>query len=138
MSTEATLTCKGRTTIPKSIRDSLRMKAGDRMSFTLMPDGVVLMRVNNKRVSELAGLFVPAHGGPPPGPDQDIPGCIHIPVMRLTTVAAYPEFSRRTLRRTVRMNEVGMNSLSLFAGVPAPLRGATHWRVTTSVSFRRH
>ena len=57
MSTEATLTSKGQTTIPKSIRDSLGMKAGDRMSFTLMPDGVVVMRVKNKRVSELAGLL---------------------------------------------------------------------------------
>jgi hypothetical protein len=33
------------------------MKTGDRMSFTLMPDGVVLMRVKNKRVSGLAGLL---------------------------------------------------------------------------------
>jgi antitoxin PrlF len=33
------------------------MKAGDRMSFTLMPDGVVLMRVKNKSASELAGLL---------------------------------------------------------------------------------
>jgi antitoxin PrlF len=57
MSTEATLTSKGQTTIPKSIRDSLRMKAGDRMSFTLMPDGVVLMRVKNKRLSGLAGAL---------------------------------------------------------------------------------
>jgi AbrB family looped-hinge helix DNA binding protein len=45
MSTEATLTSKGQTTIPKPIRDSLGMKAGDRMSFTLMADGVVVMRV---------------------------------------------------------------------------------------------
>ena len=51
MSTEATLTSKGQTTIPKAIRDSLGMKTGDRMSFTLMPDGVVVMRVKNKRVS---------------------------------------------------------------------------------------
>lgn len=57
VSTDATLTSKGQTTIPKSIRDSLRMKRGERMSFTLMPDGVVLMRVKNKRVSELAGLL---------------------------------------------------------------------------------
>jgi hypothetical protein len=33
------------------------MKTGDRMSFTLMPDGIVVMRVKNKRVSELAGLL---------------------------------------------------------------------------------
>ena len=57
MNTDATLTSKGQTTIPKPIRDSLGMKAGDKMSFTLMPDGVVLMRVKNKRVSELAGLL---------------------------------------------------------------------------------
>lgn len=48
---------KGQTTSPKAIRDGLNMKAGDRMTFTLMPDGVVIMRVKNKRVSELAGLL---------------------------------------------------------------------------------
>ena len=57
MSTEATLTSKGQTTIPKLIRDTLRMKAGDRMTFTLMPDGVVVMRVKNKSVSKLAGVL---------------------------------------------------------------------------------
>lgn len=57
MSTDATLTSKGQTTIPKAIRDGLHMKAGDRMTFTLMPDGVVIMRVKNKHVSHLAGLL---------------------------------------------------------------------------------
>ena len=57
MSTDATLTSKGQTTIPKKIRDGLHMKTGDRMTFTLMPDGVVIMRVKNKHVSELAGLL---------------------------------------------------------------------------------
>ena len=57
MDTSATLTSKGQTTIPKQIRDSLGLKAGDRMTFTLMPDGVVVMRVKNKRVSDLAGLL---------------------------------------------------------------------------------
>ena len=57
MTTDATLTSKGQTTIPKPIRDRLDMKAGDRMTFTLMPDGVVLMRVKNRRVAELAGLL---------------------------------------------------------------------------------
>ena len=44
MSNEATLTSKGQTTVPKAIRDSLSMKAGDRMTFTLMPDATVVMR----------------------------------------------------------------------------------------------
>lgn len=57
MSTDATLTSKGQTTIPKEIRDSLGMKAGDRMSFTLMADSTVVMRVKSKSITELAGML---------------------------------------------------------------------------------
>jgi AbrB family looped-hinge helix DNA binding protein len=57
MPNDATLTSKGQTTIPKEIRDSLSMKAGDRMTFTLMPDGTVVMRVKTKNVAELAGVL---------------------------------------------------------------------------------
>ena len=55
MTTEATLTSKGQTTIPKDIRESLHMKTGDRMTFTLLPDGTVLMRVKNKSAMNVAG-----------------------------------------------------------------------------------
>ena len=57
MSTDATLTSKGQTTIPKEIRDGLSIKAGDRMTFTLMPDGTVVMRVKTKSVTALAGVL---------------------------------------------------------------------------------
>ena len=57
MTTEATLTSKGQTTIPREIRDSLGMKAGDRMTFTLMPDATVVMRVKSKSITELAGVL---------------------------------------------------------------------------------
>lgn len=57
MATNATLTSKGRTTIPKQIRDQLGMKPGDRMSFTLMSDGVVLLRVKNKHLTDIAGML---------------------------------------------------------------------------------
>ena len=57
MSTDATLTSKGQTTIPKEIRDELGIKPGDRMTFTLMPDSTVIMRVKNKTVSELSGAL---------------------------------------------------------------------------------
>ena len=57
MASEATLTSKGQTTIPKEIRDGLSMKAGDRMTFTLMPDGTVVMRVKNKSIAEMAGVL---------------------------------------------------------------------------------
>ncbi len=57
MPNEATLTSKGQTTIPKEIRDSLSMKPGDRMTFTLMPDATVVMRLKTKSVTELAGML---------------------------------------------------------------------------------
>ena len=57
MPTAATLTSKGQTTIPKEIRDSLGIKPGDRMTFTLMPDATVVMRVKTKRATDLAGLL---------------------------------------------------------------------------------
>jgi len=55
MTTDATLTSKGQITIPKEIRDSLHMKAEDRMTFTLMPDATVVMRVKSKSIIKLAG-----------------------------------------------------------------------------------
>jgi antitoxin PrlF len=55
MTTDATLTSKGQTTIPKEIRDGLQIKEGDRMTFTLLPNGTVLMRVKNKSALSVGG-----------------------------------------------------------------------------------
>ena len=57
MPTDATLTSKGQTTIPKEIRDGLGMKPGDRMTFTLMPDATVVMRVKSRSVIDLGGML---------------------------------------------------------------------------------
>ena len=54
---DSTLTSKGQTTIPKEIRDSLGMKAGDHMTFTLMPGGTVVMRLKTRRLADLAGTL---------------------------------------------------------------------------------
>jgi antitoxin PrlF len=55
MSTEATSTSEGQTTIPEEIRGALRMKPGDRMTFTLLPDSTILVRVKNKSAMSVAG-----------------------------------------------------------------------------------
>ena len=52
----ATLTSKGQTTIPKEIRDSLGLKAQDKLNFTLLPNGTVIMRAKNKSLLDLAGI----------------------------------------------------------------------------------
>ncbi len=53
----ATLTSKGQTTIPKEIRDRLGLKPQDKLNFTLLSDGTVIMRVKNKSLSEVARLI---------------------------------------------------------------------------------
>lgn len=57
LASDATLTSKGQTTIPREIRDSLGLKSGDRMTFTLLPDGTVIMRAKNKSILDLAGML---------------------------------------------------------------------------------
>jgi antitoxin PrlF len=51
----STLTSKGQTTIPQEIRESLGMQCGDKISYTQMPDGCVIMRVKSGSVLDLAG-----------------------------------------------------------------------------------
>ena len=57
MTRYATPSSRGQTTIPKDIRESLGMKTGDRMTFTLMHDGTVVMRVKNKSILDLGGML---------------------------------------------------------------------------------
>jgi AbrB family looped-hinge helix DNA binding protein len=66
MTAAATLTSKGQTTIPKEIREALGMKAGDRMTFTAMPDGTVVMRLKNRNLMEQAGSLARAGRKPVP------------------------------------------------------------------------
>ena len=53
----ATLTSKGQTTIPRDIRDALGLKPKDRIHYTLMPDGTVIMRAKTRSIVELKGVL---------------------------------------------------------------------------------
>jgi antitoxin PrlF len=54
---DSTLNSKGQTTIPKDIREGLGLKAGDRLSFTLLTDGTVILRAKTRRLLDLAGVL---------------------------------------------------------------------------------
>ena len=43
----ATVTSKGQITLPKAIRDLLRLGAGDRVDFIVMDDAVVVPRASS-------------------------------------------------------------------------------------------
>ncbi|MCZ6522256.1 MAG: type II toxin-antitoxin system PrlF family antitoxin [Alphaproteobacteria bacterium] len=59
----ATLTSKGQTTIPKSVREKLALKAGDRLEFLVQDDGAVLMIAATVSLDDLEGML-----SPPPRP----------------------------------------------------------------------
>ena len=53
----ATLTSKGQTTIPKDIRDSLGLQGQDRLEFTLLADGTVIMRAKKRQLADAFGML---------------------------------------------------------------------------------
>ncbi|RPJ16751.1 MAG: AbrB/MazE/SpoVT family DNA-binding domain-containing protein [Desulfobacteraceae bacterium] len=53
--TIATLTTKGQVTIPKAVRDSMRINAGDRIEFIITEGGEALIRPITKKVDDVFG-----------------------------------------------------------------------------------
>jgi AbrB family looped-hinge helix DNA binding protein len=54
---EATLTSKGQVTIPKRVREHLRLSTGDRVDFVVTDQGDVLLRPARRDIRELRGLL---------------------------------------------------------------------------------
>ena len=42
---ESSITVKGQTTLPKAVRDSLAVKAGDKVRYVILDEGVLIMPV---------------------------------------------------------------------------------------------
>ena len=53
----ATVTSKGQLTLPKAIRDLLRLGAGDRVDFIVKDDGTVVVSPATVDVRDLKGLL---------------------------------------------------------------------------------
>ena len=54
---DAKLTSKGQITIPKEVRDYLKLRAGDSIRFDLQPNGRVVLRSRNVRLMDLCGAL---------------------------------------------------------------------------------
>jgi antitoxin PrlF len=50
----STLTSKGQTTIPQEVRSAANLQPGDRMHFTVLADGTIIMRVKNRSIRDIA------------------------------------------------------------------------------------
>ena len=58
---ESSITSKGQITLPKAVRDSLAVKAGDRVRYVIVDEGVLMMPVRS--TSRLFGSL--KYNGPP-------------------------------------------------------------------------
>ena len=54
---EATLTSKGQVTIPKAVRDALKLRTGDRLDFRVADDGAVTLVPVTRPVAALKGML---------------------------------------------------------------------------------
>jgi len=55
---DGTLTSKGQTTIPREVRDFLKLKPGDKLEFKLNTDnGTVTLKASNIHVFDLKGML---------------------------------------------------------------------------------
>jgi AbrB family looped-hinge helix DNA binding protein len=59
---ESAITVKGQATIPKPIREHLRLKPGDRVKFFIHPDGSVVL-LPKLPASALRGMLKPRRRG---------------------------------------------------------------------------
>jgi AbrB family looped-hinge helix DNA binding protein len=50
----ATITSKGQTTIPKSVREAAGLRAGDRIHFAVLPDGTIIVRAKTRSIRDIA------------------------------------------------------------------------------------
>jgi AbrB family looped-hinge helix DNA binding protein len=50
----ATITSKGRTTIPKDVRAAANLKPGDRIHFTVLEDRTIIVRVKSRSIRDIA------------------------------------------------------------------------------------
>ena len=60
---ESSITVKGQTTLPKAVRESLSVKAGDRVRYVILDEGVLIMPVRS--TGRLYGSL--RYEGPPVG-----------------------------------------------------------------------
>ncbi|GAA4342302.1 hypothetical protein GCM10023144_44180 [Pigmentiphaga soli] len=59
---ESTLTAKGQTTVPASVREALGAAPGTRLVWHVAPDGSILVRAKTKSILDLAGTLTPPAG----------------------------------------------------------------------------
>jgi len=52
---ESKINAKGQTTVPAAVRKQVGMTAGTRLTWTVLPEGTVLVRAKTRSILDVAG-----------------------------------------------------------------------------------
>ena len=55
MSAPTTISSKGQVTVPRDVRKRLGLQAGDKISWSLLSNGTIVLRPKTRRLSDLVG-----------------------------------------------------------------------------------
>ncbi|MCU0919061.1 MAG: AbrB/MazE/SpoVT family DNA-binding domain-containing protein, partial [Burkholderiaceae bacterium] len=57
MSEPTTMSIKGQVTIPRDVRERLGLQAGDKIAWSLLSNGTVVVRPKTRRLVDLVGML---------------------------------------------------------------------------------
>ena len=57
MSEPTTMSIKGQVTIPRAVRERLGLQAGDKIAWSLLSNGTVVVRPQTRRLTDLVGML---------------------------------------------------------------------------------
>jgi len=57
MSGPTTMSIKGQVTIPRDVRERLGLQAGDKIAWSLLSNGTVVVRPKTRRLVDLVGML---------------------------------------------------------------------------------
>ncbi len=60
----AKVTAGGRITIPKQVREALKLRPGDKVRFEVEDDGCARMKAMNRSIDDIVGMLKPYYDGP--------------------------------------------------------------------------
>jgi len=57
MSEPTTLSSKGQVTVPKDVRERLGLQAGDKIAWSMLSNGTIVLRPKTRRLADLVGIL---------------------------------------------------------------------------------
>jgi antitoxin PrlF len=60
MSEPTTISSKGQVTVPRDVRERLGLQAGDKIAWSMLSNGTIVLRPKTRRLADLVGILTQA------------------------------------------------------------------------------